>query len=126
MAWCPGRRTVRASCRPGRPSGTRAGALLCERMFRRPGGMGRPRRVCLCVASGTCRGRWKRLMIEELAMVQPRLESPAEAVASEAALDRVAISLRPIGAPLSIGLYSLAAATFVLASLQLGWIAAPE
>lgn len=40
--------------------------------------------------------------------------------------DRISITLRPIGAPLPIGLYALAAASFTLAGLHLGWIAPTE
>ncbi|MET9315441.1 hypothetical protein ABZX12_26810 [Kribbella sp. NPDC003505] len=59
-------------------------------------------------------------------MVHTRVETPAEVGASEVVLDRIAISLRPIGAPMSIGLYALAAATFVLAGLQLSWVPSTE
>ena len=36
--------------------------------------------------------------------------------------ERVAITLRPIGAPTSIGFFGLAAATFCVGGLQLGWV----
>ncbi|TDU88835.1 succinate-acetate transporter protein [Kribbella voronezhensis] len=55
-----------------------------------------------------------------------RTETPAEASAGDALRERVVISLRPIGAPTSIGLYGLGAASWVLAGLQLGWIPAAE
>lgn len=38
----------------------------------------------------------------------------------------VVIALRPIGAPTSLGLYGLGAATWTLAGLQLGWIPAEQ
>jgi hypothetical protein len=41
---------------------------------------------------------------------------------AEAVGGRVSIMLRPIGAPTSIGLYGLGAASWTLAGLQLGWI----
>jgi succinate-acetate transporter protein len=55
-----------------------------------------------------------------------RTETPAEASAWDALRERVVISLRPIGAPTSIGLYGLGAASWVLAGLQLGWIPTAE
>jgi succinate-acetate transporter protein len=54
------------------------------------------------------------------------LETPAEASASDVLQDRIHISLRPIGAPMAIGLYALGAASFVLAGLQVGWVPATE
>lgn len=53
-------------------------------------------------------------------------DTRVHAGAPEVVLDRIVVSLRPIGAPLSIGLYALAAATFVLAGLQLSWVPATE
>jgi uncharacterized protein len=45
----------------------------------------------------------------------------------EAMIQRAArVMLRPIGNPLPLGFLALAAATFVVAALQLGWIAAGE
>lgn len=40
----------------------------------------------------------------------------------QALRDRLVISLRPIGAPTTIGLYGLAAASLPMAGLQLGWV----
>jgi succinate-acetate transporter protein len=40
--------------------------------------------------------------------------------------ERVVVSLRPIGAPTSMGLYGLGAASWTLAGLQLGWIPPDE
>lgn len=39
---------------------------------------------------------------------------------------RVAVFLRPIGAPLTLGFFGLAGATFVLSGLQVGWVATSE
>ena len=50
------------------------------------------------------------------------LNTPAEAAGWNGLRERVAITLRPIGAPTSIGFFGLAAATFCLAGLQLGWV----
>ena len=36
--------------------------------------------------------------------------------------DRISIQLRPIGTPVALGFFGLAAATFVLSSLQLEWV----
>jgi succinate-acetate transporter protein len=47
---------------------------------------------------------------------------PAHAGAEPVPEGSVAISLRPIGAPMSLGLYGLAAASLVLAGQQLAWI----
>jgi succinate-acetate transporter protein len=54
---------------------------------------------------------------------RPGLSTPGEAAAWEALRERVSIVVRPIGAPMSIGFFGLAAPTFVLAGLQLGWVA---
>lgn len=40
--------------------------------------------------------------------------------------DRVVVALRPLGSPAALGLFGLAAATFTLAGLQLGWVPASE
>jgi succinate-acetate transporter protein len=40
--------------------------------------------------------------------------------------DRVVVTLRPLGSPTALGLFGLAAATFTLAGLQLGWVPAAE
>jgi hypothetical protein len=49
------------------------------------------------------------------------LETSVEASASDVLQDRIHISLRPIGAPMAIGVYALGAASLVLAGLQVGW-----
>jgi len=63
---------------------------------------------------------------EEMVVTRPGLETPAEAGPEEFSQECVRIVVRPVGAPLPIGLYSLAAASLVLAGLQLGWIAPTE
>src|SRR5947209_834109 len=50
----------------------------------------------------------------------------AEAASWEALGERVTISMRPIGAPLPLGFYGLAAASLVVSGLQLGWIDVTE
>ena len=40
--------------------------------------------------------------------------------------DRVVVTLRPLGSPTALGLFGLAAATFTLAGLQLGWVPESE
>jgi succinate-acetate transporter protein len=64
--------------------------------------------------------------MDERTITRPGLETPAESSAWAVLQDRVSITLRPIGGPLSIGLYGLSAATLVLAGLQLGWISPQE
>lgn len=51
-----------------------------------------------------------------------RVGTPAEDAAWDGLRQRTTITLRPIGAPTPVGLYGLAAATFVLSGLQLGWV----
>lgn len=53
-------------------------------------------------------------------------ETPAEAAARAELVGRTRIVLRPLASPLAMGFFGLAAATFVLAGLQLGWVAAAE
>jgi succinate-acetate transporter protein len=60
--------------------------------------------------------------VSERVISRPGLSTPAEDAAWEALRQRVVIPLRPIGAPTPIGLFGLAAATFVLSGLQLGWV----
>jgi len=55
-----------------------------------------------------------------------RLETPAEAAAWESLERQVRINVRPIASPSTIGLFGLAAGTFVLSGLQLGWVAVGE
>lgn len=57
---------------------------------------------------------------------RPGVSAPAEAAAWEALRERVAIVVRPIGGPMAIGFFGLAAPTFVVAGLQLGWVEAAE
>lgn len=56
----------------------------------------------------------------------PGVSTPGEAAAWDALRGQVSIVVRPIGAPMSIGFFGLAAATFVLAGLQLGWVEVAE
>ncbi|MFI5708824.1 hypothetical protein [Kribbella sp. NPDC051620] len=64
--------------------------------------------------------------MDERTITRPGLETPAESSAWALLQDRVSINLHPIGGPMSIGLYGLAAATLSLAGLQLGWISPRE
>jgi succinate-acetate transporter protein len=50
----------------------------------------------------------------------------AETAAKEELAGRTRIVLRPIASPFAIGFFGLAAATFVMAGLQLGWAPAAE
>jgi succinate-acetate transporter protein len=59
-------------------------------------------------------------------MDRPGLNTAGEDGAWDALRERVAIVVRPIGAPMSIGFFGLAAATFVLSGLQLGWVGQGE
>src|SRR3954462_6718081 len=55
-----------------------------------------------------------------------RLETPAENSAWEALERQVRINVRPLASPSTIGLFGLAAGTFVLSGFQLGWVAVAE
>jgi succinate-acetate transporter protein len=57
-------------------------------------------------------------VVSERIVDRPGLATPGEDAAWEALRQRVTISLRPIGAPTPIGLFCLAAATFVLSGLS--------
>ena len=50
----------------------------------------------------------------------------AETAAKEELAGRTRIVLRPIASPFAIGFFGLAAATFIVAGLQLGWVAPAE
>lgn len=52
----------------------------------------------------------------------PRADGPRE----PSSTDHVVVTLRPLGSPTSLGLFGLAAATFTLAGLQLGWLRPDE
>jgi succinate-acetate transporter protein len=52
--------------------------------------------------------------------------TPGEAAAREELAGRARIVLRPLAGPLALGFFGLAAATFILAGLQLGWAAPSE
>jgi succinate-acetate transporter protein len=64
--------------------------------------------------------------VTERLLDRPGTRTPAEEPAGNALLERVQVVLRPLGAPLAIGLFGLGAATLVLAGLQLGWVGEPE
>jgi len=53
---------------------------------------------------------------------RPGLATAGEQAAWSSLRDRIAITLRPLGAPTPIGFLGLAAASLVLSGLQLGWI----
>jgi succinate-acetate transporter protein len=53
---------------------------------------------------------------------RPGLNTPGEDAAWDGLRERVGIMLRPIAAPTSIGFFGLAAATFCVSGLQLGWV----
>jgi succinate-acetate transporter protein len=57
---------------------------------------------------------------------RPGLPTPGEEASWDALRERISITLRPLGAPLAIGFLGLAAASWVLAGLQLGWIPAGD
>jgi uncharacterized protein len=54
------------------------------------------------------------------------MATDAERRAQEQVAERTRIVLRPLAGPLALGFFGLAAATFVLAGLQLGWVEAGE
>jgi succinate-acetate transporter protein len=53
---------------------------------------------------------------------RPGLETPAERASWDGLRDQVRITVRPVASPSTIGLFGLAAGTFVLAGLQLEWV----
>ena len=53
-------------------------------------------------------------------------ETPGERAAREEVAARTTVVLRPLAGPLALGFFGLAAATFVVAALQLGWVEATE
>jgi len=57
---------------------------------------------------------------------RPGLKTAGEDAAWNALRERVVISLRPNGAPTSIGFFGLAAASLTLTGLQLGWVSQVE
>jgi succinate-acetate transporter protein len=60
--------------------------------------------------------------VEEPLVDRPGVNTPGEDSAWRALSERLVISLRPVGAPTSIGFFGLAAASLPLSGLQLGWI----
>ena len=53
-------------------------------------------------------------------------ETPGEKAAREELASRTRVTLRPIAGPLALGFFGLAAATFVMSGLQLGWVEPTE
>jgi uncharacterized protein len=53
-------------------------------------------------------------------------ETPGETAARKRLAARTLITLRPIAGPLALGFFGLAAATFVMSGLQLGWVQPTE
>lgn len=53
-------------------------------------------------------------------------ETPGQAAAREELTSRTRIVLRPLAGPLALGFFGLAAATFVMSGLQLGWVEPEE
>lgn len=53
-------------------------------------------------------------------------ETPGERAAREEVASRTTVVLRPLAGPLGLGFLGLAAATFVVAGLQLGWVEPAE
>lgn len=53
-------------------------------------------------------------------------ETPAEGAAREELTSRTRVTLRPIAGSLALGFFGLAAATFVMSGLQLGWVDSTE
>jgi uncharacterized protein len=62
----------------------------------------------------------------EAGLERSALASPGEAAAWDALRERITISLRPLGAATALGFLGLAAATWILAALQVGWVAADD
>lgn len=53
-------------------------------------------------------------------------ETPGEQAARAELASRTRVTLRPIAGPLALGFFGLAAATFVMSGLQLGWVEPSE
>lgn len=64
--------------------------------------------------------------MDEHVMDRPGVGTPGEDAAWRSLRERLVISLRPVGAPTSIGFFGLAAASLPLSGLQLDWIAADQ
>jgi uncharacterized protein len=52
--------------------------------------------------------------------------TPGEQSAREELASRTRVMLRPVAGPLALGFFGLAAATFVVSGLQLGWVEPTE
>src|SRR5436190_18363140 len=74
---------------------------------------------CLMVARGF---ELQGVAMSERMIDRPGLNTPGEESAWNALRERVVISLRPIGAPTSLGFIGLAGASLTLTGLQLGWV----
>lgn len=59
-------------------------------------------------------------------MAERTADQAEPAAPAEESRNRVMVFLRPTGAPLTLGFFGLAGATFVLSGLQLGWVAPAE
>src|SRR3954463_1059791 len=74
------------------------------------------------------RGTWCRTarLASEVTTVSTVSASRDHTTAADGAWDglreRISIQLRPVGTPVAIGFFGLAAATLVLSSLQLEWV----
>lgn len=64
--------------------------------------------------------------IEERLVDRPGVSTPGEDAAWRSLSERLVISLRPVGAPTSIGFFGLAAASLPFSGLQLGWVRPDE
>jgi uncharacterized protein len=53
-------------------------------------------------------------------------ETPGERAERAELSARTRVTLRPIAGPLALGFFGLAAATFVMSGLQLGWVDSTE
>lgn len=59
-------------------------------------------------------------------MTGPTADQAELAASAEEPRNRVMVFVRPTGAPLTLGFFGLAGATFVLSGLQLGWLGPAE
>src|SRR3954452_9037689 len=86
------------------------------RLFRSESASGR------CVAYGADRARMRMATT----ISDSRDGTSAADEAWDGLRERISIQLRPIGTPVALGFFGLAAATFVLSSLQLEWVSVTE
>src|SRR5690242_5722443 len=72
---------------------------------------------------GTRSPTWRWVMeLDGRLIDRPGMSTPGEDAAWRSLRERVVISLRPVGAPTSIGFFGLAAASLPFSGLQLGWV----